>query len=57
MHGGALVTGGSSSIMYDLEHLAKKVVVVSINYRLGLWDFLDLMKPQMAKLIHQVMKV
>ena len=24
IHGGALVTGGSSSIMYDLEHLAKK---------------------------------
>ena len=32
IHGGALVTGGSSSIMYDLEHLAKKgIVVVSIN--------------------------
>ena len=43
IHGGALVTGGSSSIMYDLKHLAKKgVVVVSINYRLGPFGFLRL---------------
>ena len=43
IHGGALVTGGSSSIMYDLKHLAKRgVVVVSINYRLGPLGFLRL---------------
>ncbi len=43
IHGGALVTGGSSSIMYNLEHLSKKgVVVVSINYRLGPLGFLRL---------------
>ena len=43
IHGGALVTGGSSSIMYDLRHLAKRdVVVVSINYRLGPLGFLRL---------------
>ena len=43
IHGGALVTGGSSSIMYDLQHLAKRgVVVVSINYRLGPLGFLKL---------------
>ena len=43
IHGGALVTGGSSSIMYDLKHLAKRgVVVVSINYRLGPFGFLKL---------------
>jgi len=43
IHGGALVTGGSSSIMYDLEHLAKKgIVAVSINYRLGPLGFLRL---------------
>ncbi|MDC3028261.1 carboxylesterase family protein [Pseudomonadota bacterium] len=43
IHGGALVTGGSSSIMYDLKHLAKRgVVVVSINYRLGPLGFLKL---------------
>ena len=43
IHGGALVTGGSSSIMYDLHHLAKRgVVVVSINYRLGPLGFLKL---------------
>ena len=43
IHGGALVTGGSSSIMYDLQHLANRgVVVVSINYRLGPFGFLKL---------------
>jgi para-nitrobenzyl esterase len=43
IHGGALVTGGSSSIMYDLKYLAKRgVVVVSINYRLGPLGFLRL---------------
>tara|TARA_B100000900_G_scaffold404219_1_gene412296 strand:+ start:22 stop:1515 length:1494 start_codon:yes stop_codon:yes gene_type:complete len=43
IHGGALVTGGSSSIMYDLQHLAKReTVVVSINYRLGPLGFLKL---------------
>ena len=43
IHGGALVTGGSSSIMYDLQNLAKRgVVVVSINYRLGPLGFLKL---------------
>ena len=43
IHGGALVTGGSSSIMYDLQHLARRgVVVVSINYRLGPLGFLKL---------------
>ena len=43
IHGGALVTGGSSSIMYDLKHLAKRgIVVVSINYRLGPLGFMRL---------------
>tara|TARA_Y100000768_G_scaffold334028_1_gene274574 strand:- start:656 stop:2149 length:1494 start_codon:yes stop_codon:yes gene_type:complete len=43
IHGGALVTGGSSSIMYELKHLASKgIVVVSINYRLGPLGFLRL---------------
>ena len=43
IHGGALVTGGSSSILYDLKNLAKReVVVVSINYRLGPLGFLKL---------------
>ena len=43
IHGGALITGGSSSIMYDLKYLAKRdVVVVSINYRLGPLGFLKL---------------
>lgn len=43
IHGGALVTGGSSSMMYELTHLAKRgIVVVSINYRLGPLGFLRL---------------
>ena len=43
IHGGALVTGGSSSMMYDLTHLAKRgIVVISINYRLGPFGFLRL---------------
>ena len=43
IHGGALVTGGSSSIMYDLKYLAKRdIVVVSINYRLGPLGFMRL---------------
>ena len=32
IHGGALVTGGSSSIMYDLKHLAKRGVAVSYTH-------------------------
>lgn len=43
IHGGALVTGGSSSMMYELTNLAKRgVVIVSINYRLGPFGFLRL---------------
>ena len=43
IHGGALVTGGSSSMMYELTHLAKRgIVIVSINYRLGPLGFLRL---------------
>ena len=43
IHGGALVSGGSSSMMYELTHLAKRgIVVVSINYRLGPLGFLRL---------------
>jgi para-nitrobenzyl esterase len=43
IHGGALVSGGSSSMMYELINLAKRgVVVVSINYRLGPLGFLRL---------------
>ena len=43
IHGGALVTGGSSSLMYQLNYLAQRgVVVVSINYRLGPLGFLRL---------------
>ena len=43
IHGGALVSGGSSSMMYELTHLAKRgIVIVSINYRLGPLGFLRL---------------
>ena len=41
IHGGALVSGASSFEMYDGARLAKQgVVVVSINYRLGVLGFL-----------------
>lgn len=41
IHGGALVSGASSFGMYDGSHLAERgVVVVSLNYRLGVLGFL-----------------
>ena len=41
IHGGAFVAGSGSSPLYDGEALARKgVVLVSINYRLGLFGFL-----------------
>lgn len=41
VHGGALVSGASSFGMYDGTHLAEEgVVVVSLNYRLGVLGFL-----------------
>ncbi|MFN6936255.1 MAG: carboxylesterase/lipase family protein, partial [Tsuneonella sp.] len=41
IHGGALVSGSSRLGMYNGAHLARKgVVVVSINYRLGVLGFL-----------------
>ncbi|MBC6983504.1 carboxylesterase/lipase family protein [Caulobacter sp. 17J80-11] len=41
IHGGALVGGASSQAMYDGAALAKRgVVVVSINYRLGVLGYL-----------------
>jgi para-nitrobenzyl esterase len=40
IHGGAYTSGGSSCEVYDGEGLAKKgVVVVTINYRLGIFGF------------------
>jgi para-nitrobenzyl esterase len=40
VHGGAYTSGGSSCEIYDGEGLAKKgVVVVTINYRLGVFGF------------------
>src|SRR5690606_37680695 len=40
IHGGALLRGGSSEPMYDGTKLAQQgIVVVSINYRLGLLGF------------------
>lgn len=41
IHGGSLISGASSSPFYDGAQLAKKgVVLVSINYRLGVFGFL-----------------
>jgi len=42
IHGGALVTGSSKETLYDGERLAREgVVVVSINYRLGVLGWLS----------------
>ncbi len=41
IHGGALTTGSSSEAMYDGQQMASEgVVVVSINYRLGVLGYL-----------------
>jgi para-nitrobenzyl esterase len=43
IHGGGFVTGGSSEPRQDGEHLARKgVIVVSMNYRLGVFGFFAL---------------
>jgi para-nitrobenzyl esterase len=48
IHGGALTRGSGSTSVYDGEALAKQgVVVVTINYRLGLFGFLAL--PELTK--------
>ena len=40
IHGGALTRGSGSTLTYDGEHLAQKgVIVVTINYRLGVFGF------------------
>lgn len=41
IHGGALLSGGSSETLYDGAQLTQRgVIVVSINYRLGVFGFL-----------------
>ncbi|HZY63962.1 MAG TPA: carboxylesterase family protein [Edaphobacter sp.] len=41
IHGGGLVEGAASPAVYSGEHLAEQgIVVVSINYRLGIFGFL-----------------
>ncbi len=44
IHGGANVSGGTADPMYDGHHFVRDndVVLVSINYRLGPFGFLDL---------------
>lgn len=43
IYGGGFVTGGSSEPRQDGEHLARKgVIVVSMNYRLGIFGFFAL---------------
>ena len=43
VHGGAYITGSGRSPLYDGSHLAKRgdVVIVTINYRLGVLGFLN----------------
>jgi len=42
IHGGAFIVGAGSQDLYDGQHLARRgdVVVVTINYRLGVFGFL-----------------
>jgi para-nitrobenzyl esterase len=48
IHGGALTRGSGSTLAYDGEALAKKgVVLVTINYRLGVFGFLA--HPELTK--------
>jgi para-nitrobenzyl esterase len=50
IHGGAFVIGAGSQSIYDGSRLAKRgdVVVVTINYRLGVFGFLSLGQPERA---------
>jgi para-nitrobenzyl esterase len=50
IHGGAFVIGAGSQSIYDATKLAQRgdVVVVTINYRLGVFGFLDLGQPDLA---------
>lgn len=47
-HGGAFYLGAGGSAIYEGQHLAKAgdVVVVTLNYRLGLLGFLPVMDPE-----------
>lgn len=51
IHGGAFVIGSGSQSIYDGSKLARRgdVVVVTINYRLGVFGFLDLGQPDLAE--------
>jgi para-nitrobenzyl esterase len=43
IHGGAFATGGSSEARHDGEALSRRgIIVVSMNYRLGIFGFLSL---------------
>lgn len=50
IHGGAFVIGAGSQSIYDGQKLARRgdVVVVTINYRLGVFGFLALGQPERA---------
>ena len=50
IHGGAFVIGAGSQSIYDASRLVRRgdVVVVTINYRLGVFGFLDLGQPERA---------
>jgi para-nitrobenzyl esterase len=50
IHGGAFVIGAGSQSIYDASKLARRgdVVVITINYRLGVFGFLDLGQPERA---------
>ena len=50
IHGGGFVIGSGAQSIYDASRLARRgdVVAVTINYRLGVFGFLDLGQPERA---------
>lgn len=49
IHGGGFVNGSSSTIFYGPDFLVEKdVILVSINYRLGIFGFLSLNDPKVG---------
>lgn len=48
IHGGAFITGSNGKDLYDPEYLLRyDVVVITINYRLGVFGLLSLNDPEL----------
>lgn len=49
IHGGGFVTGSSSTVFYGPDLIVEKdVIMVSFNYRLGIFGFLSLKDPKLG---------